>query len=341
VDDGIILDDNISAVTGPTAATGNPTNTSTNNIGERMTRRQRLNAVLSSVRRIKTSGNRLISSIEALSSCRAELDSHADTCAVGSTAYILEYTDRVVDVAPFSDDYQQMEEIPIVKAAFAYDDPATGETFILTFGQALYFGSKIKNALLNPNQMHSNGLEVDDIPRHLSPRHKESTHSIYFPEEKVRIPLELDGCISIFNVRTPTLQEINNCTALSVTNHEIEWDPRSLIFKEQEDAYESKDSILPPGSQDRIIYSMRTSPYLSEAIDLIYMSSKIHHKLGAISIMALASFNRRLKVGAEELSKKWAIGQQIANNTIKVTTQSFIHSAVHPSNGDLERKMQR
>jgi hypothetical protein len=148
VDDGIILDDNISAVTGPTAATGNPTNTSTNNIGERMTRRQRLNAVLSSVRRIKTSGNRLISSIEALSSCRAELDSHADTCAVGSTAYILEYTDRVVDVAPFSDDYQQMEEIPIVKAAFAYDDPATGETFILTFGQALYFGSKIKNALL-------------------------------------------------------------------------------------------------------------------------------------------------------------------------------------------------
>jgi hypothetical protein len=86
---------------------------------------------------------------------------------------------------------------------------------------------------------------------------------------------------------------------------------------------------------------MRTSPYLFETIDLIDMSSKIHHKLEAISIMANSSFNRRLKVGAEELSKKWAIGQQIANNTIKVTTQSFIHSAVHPSNGDLERKMQR
>jgi hypothetical protein len=57
-----------------------------------------------------------------------------------------------------------MEEIPIVKAAFAYDDPATGETFVLTFGQALYFGSKINHVLLNPNQIRANGIEVDDVP---------------------------------------------------------------------------------------------------------------------------------------------------------------------------------
>jgi hypothetical protein len=46
--------------------------------------------------------------------------------------------------------------------------------------------------------------------------------------------------------------------------------------------------------------------------------------------MANSTTNRPLKVGAEELSKKWAIGQQIANDTIKASTQSFIHSAVHP-----------
>jgi hypothetical protein len=291
--------------------------------------RQRLNAVLSSVCRTKPS-SRLISTVEVFSACRAELDSHADTCAVGETAYILEYTDRVVDVVPFSDDYKQMEEIPIVKAVFAYDDPKTGETFILTFGQALYFGSKIKNALLNPNQMRSNGVEVDDIPRHLAPRNKESTHSLYFPEEKVCIPLELDGCISLSNVRTPALHEIDNCTTLSVTSHDIEWDPRSLIFKEYEDAYESNDNILPMESQDRIIYSMRVNPYLSDDTDLIDMTTKIHHRLEAISLMASASSNRRLKVGAEELSKRWAIGQQVANDTIKVTTQSFIRNVVHP-----------
>ena len=272
----------------------------------------------------------MISSMVTLSECRAELDSHADTCAVGETAYILEYTDRVVDVASFSDDYKQMEEIPIVKAAFAYDHPTTGETYILTFGQALYFGSKIRNALLNPNQMRRNGLEVDDIPKHLSPKHRESSHSIYFPEEKVRIPLELDGCISLFNIRTPTLHEINNCTTLAVTDHDTQWDPRSILFKEQEAAYESNDTILPTEAQDRVLYSMQVNPCLSETVDLADLTSKIHHKLEAISLMATNSSNRRLKIGAEELSKKWAIGQQIANDTVKATTQSFIRSAIHP-----------
>ena len=302
-----------------------------------MTRRQRLNAVLSSVRRTRTQSI-LISSIETLSECRAELDSHADTCAVGETAYILEYTDQVVDVAPFSDDYKQMEEIPIVKAGFANDHPVTGETYILTFSQALYFGSKIKNVALNSNQMRHNRLEVDDIPKHLSPKHRESTHSIYFPEEKVRIPLELDGCISLFNVRTPTLHEINNCTTLSVTNHDTQWDPRSILFKEQEDAYESKDIVLPSEAQDRVIYSMQVNPYLAESIDLEDLTSKIHHKLEAISFMASNSINRRLKVGADELSKRWAIGKQIANHTVKATTQSFIRSALTRLNVGLERR---
>lgn len=315
--------DDVSAVTTPTART-------TDTIGDRMTRRQRLNAVLSSVRRIKTTQGRLFSSIETLSSCRAELDSHADTCAVGDTAYILEYTEKVVDVAPFSDEYKQMEEIPIVKAAFAYDDPATGETFILLFGQALYFGPKLKHALLNPNQMRSNGVEVDDIPRFLAPRNKDSTHSLYFPEENIRIPLDLDGCISHFNVRTPTLQEINNCTTLSVTNHDVEWDPRSLNFKEQENAYESNEALLPSESRDRIIYSMNTDPLSRDESDPSDLTSAIPRRLEAISLMAASTGNRRLKIGAEELSKKWAIGQQIASDTIKASTQSFIRSAIHP-----------
>jgi hypothetical protein len=119
-----------------------------------------------------------------LSECCAELDSHADTCAVGETAYILEYTDRVVDVAPFSDNYKQMEEIPIVKAALAYNHPTTGETYILTFGQALYFGSKIRNVLLNPNQMRQNGLEVDDVPKNLSPKHRKPPTQFTFQKKK-------------------------------------------------------------------------------------------------------------------------------------------------------------
>ena len=191
-----------------------------------------INAIISSIRRIKSSQCRMISSVETLF-YRAELDSHADTCTMNETALVLEYTDKMVDVGPFSNDYQPLEEIPIVKAALAYDDAATGETFTLLFGQALFFRSKIDHILLNPNQIRANGIEVDVVPRFLAPENKSSSHSIYFPEEKIRITLVLNGCISAFNVRTPTLYEVNNCTTLIVTDHEIERDPRSPYFLEQ------------------------------------------------------------------------------------------------------------
>jgi len=141
-----------------------------------MTRR-RINAIYSSVRRIVSARSAAINPSNSYTSNvrddliagQAELDSHADTCGVNDTAYILEYTNRVVEVAPFSDSWQAMEEIPIIRAALAYDDPVTGETFILMVGQALYFGDKLKHTLLNPNQMRANGVIVDDVPRHLSP----------------------------------------------------------------------------------------------------------------------------------------------------------------------------
>lgn len=157
------LNDELSTITSPTTATQATASRTVDNIADRMTRRQRINAIISSVRRIKSSQCRMISSVESFSTCLAELDSHADTCALNETALILEYTDRVVDVKPFSNDYQPLEEIPIVKAALAYD-AVTGETFILLFGQALYFGSKIDHIRLNPNQIRMNGVEVDDVP---------------------------------------------------------------------------------------------------------------------------------------------------------------------------------
>jgi hypothetical protein len=286
------LHDDLSAITAPTTTTNNVRTTDT--IGDRMTRRQRLNAIISSVRRIK-SQQRVTPPSTHTPSCRAQLDTHADTCAVGDTAYILEYTERVVDVAPYSDEYQPMAEIPIVKAAFAYDDPVTGETFILVVGQALYFGSKLPYALLNPNQIRANGIDVDDVPHHLA-RNGNSTHSIYFPEENVRIPLDLKGCISGFNVRRPSIEEIHTCTMLTVTSHDIEWDPRSPMFQQREEAYEINENeiILPIDPQNRTIYSMQTDMCQNEHLDPTDLSSKVYHHLEAMSIMASFTKNNRL-----------------------------------------------
>jgi hypothetical protein len=111
------------------------------------------------------------------------------------------YTGAICKVRPFNPIYKLVKNVPIVKAVTAYDTD-DGETLILCFNQALYFGNDLPNFLLNPNQMWLNGLIVDDCPLSLSPD-KSSTHSIHCPEDDVIIPLHLTG--------KPKQDEIKSC----------------------------------------------------------------------------------------------------------------------------------
>ena len=40
-----------------------------------------------------------------------ELDSHADTIAVGRNAIVLSYTDSVCEVSPYTDDYESIKDV--------------------------------------------------------------------------------------------------------------------------------------------------------------------------------------------------------------------------------------
>jgi hypothetical protein len=117
---------------------------------------------------------------------------------------------------------------------------------------------------------------------------------------------------------------------LTITDHEVEWDPKSPTFQEQEDAFEANDLLPFTDKKKRTIYSMHTGSYLPESLDQTDMSAKLHHSLKTMTIMATSTMNNRLKFNAEELSKRWAIGKQTATDTVKATTQSFIHTAIHP-----------
>ena len=89
--------------------------------------------------------------------------------------------------------------------------------------QSLYFGDKLENTLLLPNQMGSHGIAVDNVPRHLSIDGK-SSHSIYVPAEDVRLPLLLHGCISYLPTRYPTDYELENYKWLILSSDSM-WDP--------------------------------------------------------------------------------------------------------------------
>ena len=64
---------------------------------------------------------------------RMELDSHADTVVLGNNCLVLNYTNRECDVAPYTDTYQAIFNVPIVTGATAYTSPTTGDTFICTY----------------------------------------------------------------------------------------------------------------------------------------------------------------------------------------------------------------
>jgi hypothetical protein len=64
-----------------------------------------------------------------------ELDSHADTCVAGANCVILEVTNQTINVSAFMDHHDVMNKIPIMTAATALDNAATGVTYILVDGQ--------------------------------------------------------------------------------------------------------------------------------------------------------------------------------------------------------------
>eukprot|EP00536_Pseudo-nitzschia_multiseries_P018230 jgi/Psemu1/54666/gm1.54666_g len=135
-----------------------------------------------------------------------ELDSHADTTAAGSNMILLN-PDQVtthVDVAPFSEEYKPIKKIPIGSCAAAWTSPTSGQVYIIVFHQALYFGNKLKNSLICPNQVrdcnfNSTPMEDDD-------------------PKKVFIKLNMRNVISFFPTRKPTKLELDECKHLIATN---------------------------------------------------------------------------------------------------------------------------
>lgn len=143
-----------------------------------------------------------------------ELDSHADTCCVGSNHTVIEYLNKECNVIGFNHDDPSAEtlHIPIVKAATEYDSP-WGEVIIMVIPQALHLGKYLNYSLICSNQLRYHGVVVDDETYRLSPNPALATYSIYIPSE-----------------------DLENCRWVILTS-ENDWDPHSPTFSKRENTY--------------------------------------------------------------------------------------------------------
>ena len=88
--------------------------------------------------------------------CRAELDTHADTCAFGDCSYILLDTGKRVKVEDFQDK-KATSNVAIVTQAICVDDERTMETTMQVYHQSLHVPG-MQTHLLNQFQMQANGI---------------------------------------------------------------------------------------------------------------------------------------------------------------------------------------
>ena len=60
----------------------------------------------------------------------AHLDSHANMVLLGPECHILSTSEHNASVSGWSDQVSMMEQVPIVDAVVAHDDPATGKSYL-------------------------------------------------------------------------------------------------------------------------------------------------------------------------------------------------------------------
>jgi hypothetical protein len=224
---------------------------------------------------------------------------------------ITAYTESTGNFTPYHPNYGSIENSPIVQAATAYSDTETGVTYILVINQANYVGNDLKVTLINPNQLWSNGLVVDNCTRHLAPDPSLETHSIFVPSHNLRIHLQLKGVLSCFPSRYPSSEELESCIWVELTSSQ-EWNPHDSVFLEAEECCKSEESSI-THHQSRQIYQVQVHPTLDEIAQ-----SLVHNvKVAAVS----TSQSRSTSSLKDKVTRPFRVGLKTAEQSIKATTQ--------------------
>jgi hypothetical protein len=273
---------------------------------------------------------------------KCELDTHADTSVAGCNFRMCEFDGVTCEVVPFSEDYESTKDVPIVSAATAWTNEQTGETVILYFHQMLWYGGKLTNSLINPNQIRHIGRPVcDDVTD------KARDFGINIDDEFV-IPFEMTGTTIYFESRVPSNWELDNCRIIVMTD-ESTWDPNTVSI-----ATVTSEPILRPTRE-----SQREPMRVANAVDELRCISDVYDEKTMIQSMVscvniatlrrtisntdddddepstrqvsfIGARNRHSHVTPEEVARKFKCGLDTAKQTLKTTTQHGVRHAIHP-----------
>eukprot|EP00980_Cylindrotheca_fusiformis_P003211 scaffold727_cov104-Cylindrotheca_fusiformis.AAC.1 len=264
-----------------------------------------------------------------------ELDSHADTTTIGATGRIIYDTGEVISVKGFHERLPSLQDVKVVTAALAYDDPVTSQTYILFFHQALYFPD-LKTNLINPDQLREKGITVNEVPLLRLPPDKRTIHSHSIVDEftGLHIPLKFNKPISYFHCRRPTAEECipnsmrHDCIHVHMTC-EQPWDPYNSQDMEHEDLLRA--ALQNEQIYDRSSRHIQALSQVSSALSPPIFTKRILHT-NRFSY-AIQSKGRKGTVTKEQLARRWRCGLDIAERTLQKTTQRAVRDFTHSTGG--------
>jgi hypothetical protein len=255
---------------------------------------------------------------------------------------VLTPTYRTADVYAYDTSIKHLENVPIVSGATAYDDPITGDTYILVFNESLFYGEKLDHSLVNPNQLQAYVIPLWDNP--YDPMHSLSIEV----NSMMTIPLRAFGTKVGFRTRTPMTVELQTCEHIQMTSPHT-WTPSDVQMiqaTEQDKAspwkrrlealysIDHRSEYVDAGSNDALLDSIE--PSLVGPVDLLkrkYYISQINTIYDQIDVPARRTFisdERHVKVSSELIAERFGISMNRAQKTIRVTTQRGVRSAILP-----------
>ena len=240
-----------------------------------------------------------------------------------------------MEVQPFLNSLGTAKKTPIVSASIVYDCPFTLQSYHLHIHQALHF-EELEHNLLNPNQCRLNDVVINECPKFLSNKPTDESHSMFFPQDGIRIPLSTHGIHSYIPTRKPSRWELENLQSLELTSNDVEWDPHDQQYQEQEENM-TNDRGFSREPRDRANSRFVAALGVSQVTNaLTSISSTLEHDTFAIALQhqcQISSVKSKEKnvMSPEKLASNWNIGLEAAKRTLEKTTQRGIRSVANPS----------
>ena len=298
----------------------------------------------------------IASSVDRRKEGRLELDSHADSPVVGQGALEVRDCGRTVLVGGFSDELGQPMRVRVIDAVVMFEDETNGESYLLVIRNALSVPS-MNHHLIPPFMMRLAGLEVDKCAKFLSKSPSIENHSIYFPEEDVRIPMSIHNIFSYIPTRLPSPQDIEDLAdkQLELTPQLPRWDPQTDYYQQHEadmvnyrgQIKEDKNVIASTSRGERIGTGNEiryVSEVLEKTLDPVLLTDELIRRrqlsvnlptedgieavdpigtfgIDVANVSVVKSRGTRSDLETDHLAKIWGISRDLAVRTLRVTTR--------------------